>query len=82
MKLSFSWLKNIKYTFELNDLVVLVDKIRNLNILIWSYKERALPFKMNANNSPENLQMELINLQCDINLKQKFQYVHLVNFYL
>ena len=33
------------------------------------------------NNTPKNLQMGLINLQCDINLKQKFQDVHLVNFY-
>jgi len=40
----------------------------------------ALPFKTNVNNAPENVQMELINLQCDINLKQNFQDVHLVNF--
>ena len=41
----------------------------------------ALPFKTNVNNAPENLQMELINLKSDVNLKQKFQDVHLVNFY-
>ena len=41
----------------------------------------ALTFKTNVNNAPENLQMELINLQYNINLKQKFQDVHLVNFY-
>ena len=36
---------------------------------------------MNVNNAPENLLMEIINLQCDINLNQKFQDVHLVNLY-
>jgi len=41
----------------------------------------ALPFKTNVNNASENLLMEKINLQCDINLHQKFQDIHLVIFY-
>jgi hypothetical protein len=31
-----------------------------------------LPLKADVENAPENLQMELINLQCDTNLTQKF----------
>ena len=42
----------------------------------------ALSFKTNVNNAPENLQMKLISLQCDINLKQEFQDVHLVKLLL
>jgi hypothetical protein len=30
------------------------------------------PFKADVEKAPENLQMELINLQCDTNLNQKF----------
>ena len=39
----------------------------------------ALAFKTNLNKASENLQIQLINLQCDINLKQKSQDVHVGN---
>jgi hypothetical protein len=32
----------------------------------------AFPLKADIEKAPENLQMELINLQCDTNLNQKF----------
>jgi hypothetical protein len=32
----------------------------------------AFPFKADIEKVPENVQMELINLQCDTNLNQKF----------
>jgi hypothetical protein len=41
----------------------------------------AFPFKANTKKAPENLQMELINLQCDTNLNQKFSETKLQDFY-
>jgi hypothetical protein len=41
----------------------------------------AFPFKEDIEKAPENLQMELINLQCDINLNQKFCGTKLQDFY-
>jgi hypothetical protein len=32
----------------------------------------AFPLKADIEKAPENLQMELINLQCDTNLNQRF----------
>jgi hypothetical protein len=32
----------------------------------------AFPLKADIEKDPENMQMELINLQCDTNLNQKF----------
>jgi hypothetical protein len=40
-----------------------------------------LPLKADVENAPENLKMELINLQCDINLTQKFSETDLQDFY-
>jgi 17beta-estradiol 17-dehydrogenase/3beta-hydroxysteroid 3-dehydrogenase/mitotic-spindle organizing protein 1 len=40
-----------------------------------------LPLKADIKNAPENLQMELINLQCDTNLTQKFSETDLQDFY-
>jgi hypothetical protein len=40
-----------------------------------------LPLKSDVENAPENLQMELINLQCDTNLTQKFSETDLQDFY-
>jgi hypothetical protein len=40
-----------------------------------------LPLKADVQNAPENLQMELINLQCDTNLTQKFSQTDLQDFY-
>jgi hypothetical protein len=40
-----------------------------------------LPLKADVENAPENLQMELINLQCDTNLTQKFSETDLQDFY-
>jgi hypothetical protein len=41
----------------------------------------ALPLKADIEKAPENLQMDLINLQCDTNLNQKFSETELQNFY-
>jgi hypothetical protein len=40
-----------------------------------------LPLKADVKNAPENFQMELINLQCDTNLTQKFSETDLQDFY-
>jgi hypothetical protein len=40
-----------------------------------------LPLKADVKNAPENLQMELINLQCDTYLTQKFSETDLQDFY-
>jgi hypothetical protein len=40
-----------------------------------------LPLKADVENAPENLQMELINLQCDTNLAQKLSETDLQDFY-
>jgi hypothetical protein len=40
-----------------------------------------LPLKADAENAAKNLQMELINLQCDTNLTQKFPETDLKGFY-
>jgi hypothetical protein len=39
------------------------------------------PLKADTEKAPENLQMELINLQCDTNLNQKFSEAKLQDFY-
>jgi 17beta-estradiol 17-dehydrogenase/3beta-hydroxysteroid 3-dehydrogenase/mitotic-spindle organizing protein 1 len=41
----------------------------------------AFPLKVDIEKAPENLQMELINLQCDTNLNQKFSETKLQYFY-
>jgi 17beta-estradiol 17-dehydrogenase/3beta-hydroxysteroid 3-dehydrogenase/mitotic-spindle organizing protein 1 len=41
----------------------------------------AFPSKADTEKAPENLQMELINLQCDTNLNQKFFETKLQHFY-
>jgi hypothetical protein len=41
----------------------------------------AFRLKADIEKAPENLQMELINLQCDINLDQKFSETKLQDFY-
>jgi 17beta-estradiol 17-dehydrogenase/3beta-hydroxysteroid 3-dehydrogenase/mitotic-spindle organizing protein 1 len=41
----------------------------------------AFPLKTDIEKAPENLQMELINLQCDTNLNQKFSETKLQDFY-
>jgi hypothetical protein len=40
-----------------------------------------LPLKADVKNAPKNLQMELINLQCDTYLTQKFSETDLQDFY-
>jgi 17beta-estradiol 17-dehydrogenase/3beta-hydroxysteroid 3-dehydrogenase/mitotic-spindle organizing protein 1 len=41
----------------------------------------AFPLKADTEKAPENLQMELINLECDTNLNQKFSETKLQDFY-
>jgi 17beta-estradiol 17-dehydrogenase/3beta-hydroxysteroid 3-dehydrogenase/mitotic-spindle organizing protein 1 len=41
----------------------------------------AFPLKADIEKAPENLQMELTNLQCDTNLNQKFSETKLQDFY-
>jgi hypothetical protein len=41
----------------------------------------AFPLKAHIEKAPENLQMELINLQCDTDLNQKFPETKLKDFY-
>jgi 17beta-estradiol 17-dehydrogenase/3beta-hydroxysteroid 3-dehydrogenase/mitotic-spindle organizing protein 1 len=41
----------------------------------------AFPLKADIEKAPENLQMQLINLQCDTNLNQKFSETKLQDFY-
>jgi hypothetical protein len=41
----------------------------------------AFPLKVDIEKAPENLQMKLINLQCDTNLNQKFYETKLQDFY-
>jgi hypothetical protein len=41
----------------------------------------AFPFKADVEKAPENLQIELINLQCDTNLNQTFSETKLQDFY-
>jgi hypothetical protein len=41
----------------------------------------AFPFKADVEKAPENLQMELINLQCDTNLSRKFSERKLQDLY-
>jgi 17beta-estradiol 17-dehydrogenase/3beta-hydroxysteroid 3-dehydrogenase/mitotic-spindle organizing protein 1 len=41
----------------------------------------AIPLKADTEKAPENLQMELINLQCDTNLNQKLSETKLQDFY-
>jgi hypothetical protein len=41
----------------------------------------AFPLKADIEKPPENLQMELINLNCDTNLNQKFSETKLQDFY-
>jgi 17beta-estradiol 17-dehydrogenase/3beta-hydroxysteroid 3-dehydrogenase/mitotic-spindle organizing protein 1 len=41
----------------------------------------AFPLKADIEKAPENLQMELINLQCNTNLNQKFSETKLQDFY-
>jgi hypothetical protein len=41
----------------------------------------AFPLKADIEKVPENLQMELINLQCDTNLNLKFSETKLQDFY-
>jgi hypothetical protein len=41
----------------------------------------AFPLKVDIQKDPQNLQMELINLQCDTNLNQKFAETKLQDFY-
>jgi hypothetical protein len=41
----------------------------------------AFPLKTDIEKAPENLQMELINLQCDTNLNQKSSETKLQDFY-
>jgi hypothetical protein len=40
----------------------------------------AFPLKADIKKAPGNLQMELINLQCDTNLNQKFSDTKLQDF--
>jgi 17beta-estradiol 17-dehydrogenase/3beta-hydroxysteroid 3-dehydrogenase/mitotic-spindle organizing protein 1 len=40
----------------------------------------AFPLKPDIEKAPENLQMELINLECDTNLNQKFSKTKLQDF--
>jgi hypothetical protein len=40
-----------------------------------------LHLKADVGNAPENLKMELINLQCDTNLTQKFSETEFQDFY-
>jgi hypothetical protein len=41
----------------------------------------AFPLKADTEKAPENLQIELINLQCDTNLNLKFSETKLQDFY-
>jgi hypothetical protein len=41
----------------------------------------ALPLKNDIEKAPENFRMELINLQCDTKLIQKFSETKLKDFY-
>jgi hypothetical protein len=41
----------------------------------------AFPLKADIEKAPENLLIEFINLQCDINLNQKFSETNFPDFY-
>lgn len=59
----------------------LEEKFKDLNDLEAAFTLFSLPLKTNVQNAPENLQMELIKLQCDINLIQKFEDTDVIKFY-
>jgi 17beta-estradiol 17-dehydrogenase/3beta-hydroxysteroid 3-dehydrogenase/mitotic-spindle organizing protein 1 len=44
-------------------------------------EDLVLPLKADDEDAPENLQMEVINLQCDTNLTKKFSETDLQDFY-
>jgi hypothetical protein len=48
------------------------ERFQDLKIMEPEFLLFVLLLKVDIENAPENLQMELINLQCDTNLIQKF----------
>jgi hypothetical protein len=57
------------------------ERFQDFKIIETEFLLFVLPLKANIENAPENLQMELINLQCDINLTHKFSETYLQNIY-
>jgi hypothetical protein len=48
------------------------ERFQDFKIMEPEFMLFAFPFKAGIEKAPENLQMELINLQCDTNLNQSF----------
>jgi hypothetical protein len=57
------------------------ERFQDFKIMEPEFMLFAFPFKADIKKGPENLQMELINLQCDTNLNQKFSETKLQDFY-
>jgi 17beta-estradiol 17-dehydrogenase/3beta-hydroxysteroid 3-dehydrogenase/mitotic-spindle organizing protein 1 len=57
------------------------ERFQDFKIMESEFMLLAFPFKADIEKAPENLQMELINLQCDTNLNQKFSETKLQDFY-
>jgi hypothetical protein len=57
------------------------ERFQNFKIMEPEFMLFAFPLKADIEKAPENLQMELINLQCNINLNLKFSETKLQDFY-
>jgi hypothetical protein len=57
------------------------ERFQDFKIMEPEFTLFAFPLKADIEKAPENLQMELINLQCDTNLNQKFSETKLQDFY-
>jgi hypothetical protein len=57
------------------------ERFQGFKIMEPEFMLLAFPFKANIEKVPENLQMELINLQCDTNPNQTFSETKLQDFY-
>jgi hypothetical protein len=57
------------------------ERFQDFKIMEPEFMLFAFPFKADIEKAPENLQMELINLQCDTNLNKKFSETKLQDFY-
>jgi hypothetical protein len=57
------------------------ERFQDFKIMEPEFMFFASPFKADIEKAPENFQIELINLQCDTNLNQKFPETKLQDFY-
>jgi hypothetical protein len=57
------------------------ERFQDFKIMEPEFMLLAFPLKADIEKAPENLQMELINLQCDTNLNLKFSETKLKDFY-